>query len=66
MACGWGVGYDFCRIFVVRFLEDVVKLCCILYDVQQSKLTLELHEPHGWLFRPERQYINTNMVGSEN
>ena len=44
-ACGRGFGYDILHlrcIFVVKLWDDVVKLCCILHDVWESKLTLKL------------------------
>jgi len=53
------------HIFLVQLWDDVVKLCCVLCDVWQSKLTLELCEPHSWLFGPERWDTNTEAVDSE-
>jgi len=64
-ACVLGVGYDILhlrRIFVIKLWDDVVKFLCVLRDVRQSKLTLELRKPHGWLFGPERRDTNTDAV----
>jgi len=68
IASGWGVGYYILylrHILLVQLWDDVVKLCCILCDVRQSKLTLELCEPHSWLFGPEKWDTNTEAVDSE-
>jgi len=45
--------------------DDAVELCCVLRDVRQGKLILELREPHGWLYGPERRDTNTDTVDSE-
>jgi len=67
MACGWGVGYEIlhlCSIFVFKVGDDIIKLCRVLCNTRQSKLPLKLREPHGWLFRLERQDSNADAVDS--
>ena len=68
MACGWGVAYYVLHlhcVFIVKLWDDVIKLCCILCHVRQSKLTLQLREPHGWFLRPERRDTSTDAVDIE-
>jgi hypothetical protein len=45
--------------------DDELRLCWVPHDVRQGKLTLDLHEPHGWLYGPERRDTNTDAVDSE-
>ena len=67
-ACGWGVGYyvlHLRRVFVVELWDDVAELCWVLCDVRQGKQTLDLLEPHGWLFGLERRGTTTDTGDSE-
>jgi len=67
-ACGWGGGYyvlHLRRVFVVELWDDVVELCWVLCDVRQGKRTLDLLEPHGWLFGTERRGTTTDASDSE-
>ena len=45
--------------------DDVVELSCVLRDVRQGKLTLDLRQTQGWLFEPERREMNIEAVDSE-
>ena len=37
-------------------------MCCVLHDVRQGKMTLELREPHGWLYESEKRDANIDAV----
>jgi hypothetical protein len=65
MGEGGGVRYyvlHHSRQLVVKLLDDVIELCCVLHDVREVKLTLELREPHGWLYEPEIRGANIDAV----
>ena len=59
---GGGVGYDILhlsRIRVFKLRDNIVR---VQRDVWQCKLPLQLREPHGRLFGPERRDANTDAV----
>ena len=67
-ACGRRVSHyvvHLRRVFVVELWDDVVEFCWVLCDVRQGKRTLDLLEPHGWLFGPERRGTTTDAADSE-